>query len=229
MRFLVFEHKGTYQRIVRDDKKLRLRRLQRRIASWYEVMGNPYGYKWYMITLTYTPDLRRWSKGYYTAWSPRHISQYLAIMRKQLGKALYGYAWIAEVQERGEVHYHIMVLSKKWPRKPDRSGAWPWGISRVEVAKKGPWYLIKYAGKEKQKYFCFMPKGMRVFGISIKELGLRVRYWYKCVWNRFQRMVYDQYNLAAVKWWGKWGKLDSDWRLVYSTDNGRIAELIAGG
>jgi hypothetical protein len=95
-----------------------------------------------MLTLTYQdPD----------AWKPRHISDLLKHVRHYLNRRghAFPYIWVAEMQKRGAIHYHICL----WlPRgitlpKPDKRGWWPHGSTRIEWARKPVGYMVKYASK----------------------------------------------------------------------------------
>jgi hypothetical protein len=80
-----------------------------------------------MLTLTYR-DI--------DAFEPRHISQLLKHIRHWLRRRghRFHYVWVAELQGRGALHYHVLV----WlPRglslpKPDKQGWWRHGSTRIE-------------------------------------------------------------------------------------------------
>jgi hypothetical protein len=114
-----------------------------------------------MITLTYH---------YAEDWRPLHISEYLKKLREHLGKNLLAYAWVAELQGRGAIHYHIEVLTPVGAKipLPDSSGMWNHGMSTVATAKRGPWYLCEYLKKEYQKFGEF-PKGAHLCGTYIRK------------------------------------------------------------
>ena len=57
----------------------------------------------WMVTLTYAGV---------DDWRPNHIREFMQAFRKLYKKKLVGYAWVAELQERGAVHYHVMVYLK---------------------------------------------------------------------------------------------------------------------
>ena len=58
-----------------------------------------------MQTLTYKGDNRQ--------WRPEHISRYLDALRRwhynRTGSKTVRYAWVAELQARGVIHYHVIV------------------------------------------------------------------------------------------------------------------------
>lgn len=128
-----------------------------------------------MITLTYhgfnletgelLPDY---------GWEPGHIKYFMKRLRRHCGKNLLGYAWVAEVQQRGAVHYHVMALVAAGTDlpKPDEAGWWVHGSTRIETARS-PFYIMKYAQKgayegEHGENVVF-PKGLRVFAVWIGD------------------------------------------------------------
>ena len=78
------------------------------------------------------------------------------------------YVWVAELQGRGALHYHLIV----WlPRHlmmpcPDKQGWWPHGSTNVTAARSGVGYMTKYASKlrSKLKDGVSFPKGYRMHG-----------------------------------------------------------------
>jgi hypothetical protein len=146
-------------------KRARLRRVQKRVMSWSEVI-KPYTdrvgetTRLVMVTLTY---------GGSYSWEAGHIRAFMLRIRKDLGLGLLAYAWVAELQERGAVHYHVLLLVKRGTKieYPDSSGAWPYGLTRIETARS-PFYILTYTGKEYQKVGIF-PKGLRMFAVWIAD------------------------------------------------------------
>lgn len=108
-----------------------------------------------MVTLTYR---------HATDWRPRHISGFIAWARRHWD--VRAYAWVGELQQRGAVHYHVLiVIGRPYSRlQPDRMGGWPYGHTRVERARSSG-YICKYAQKgerdEKERF----PRGMRIFAV----------------------------------------------------------------
>jgi hypothetical protein len=93
-------------------------------------------------TLTYGPDAK---------WEPKQIRRYLDAMRKIVERRGHTvrYLWVAELQQRGAVHYHILFWlpwGVKLP-KPDQ-GYWPHGMSNIQKCRgNGVGYLLKYVSK----------------------------------------------------------------------------------
>lgn len=134
-----------------------------------------------MLTLTYRQV---------GEWSPHHISDLLRHIRnwlKRRGHRL-RYVWVAELQQRGALHYHALL----WlPRgltlpKPDKQGWWPHGSTRIEWARKPVGYLAKYASKLDSKSGIGFPSGARLHGRGgLEELGRSVAQWFNLpTWAR---------------------------------------------
>ncbi|MEO5355290.1 MAG: hypothetical protein H7835_19045 [Magnetococcus sp. XQGC-1] len=112
-----------------------------------------------MITLTYAPG---------NDWKPNHIRDFMLKLRKVMKDGLLAYAWVAELQKRGAIHYHILLYCRGRVPRPDEMGLWLHGMSRVDIAKT-PFYILKYTGKEYQKEFAKFPKGIRVFSVWVSD------------------------------------------------------------
>lgn len=131
----------------------------------------------WFVTLTYRPGVD---------WSPDHVSK--AIQRYRNWCRDTGvpcrYTWVAELQTRGAVHYHLLawlppgVSMPHWdkPRRK-RAAFWPHGMSQTEPAKSGVGYLMKYLSKLGE--LTRFPKGLRLYGIGgLEAQGRAVRQWF---------------------------------------------------
>ena len=107
-----------------------------------------------MITLTYKNS---------EDWKPHHMGKFTKWLKRNLGDSLKSYAWVAELQERGAMHYHLIAYVSKETNIPFPDKAygnknfvgWPYGHSKVENARVGQ-YLASYVSKEHQKdYYRF--------------------------------------------------------------------------
>jgi hypothetical protein len=165
VRFVGLRNVYTGQVIVIDSFEVRLGRMKSRIIDWASKVD-----KWrssnqarlVMVTLTY----RRVGD-----YRPGHIGDYLRNLKKRLGKDLLAFAWVAELQLRGAVHYHVMLLvvgGADIP-KPDKHGYWTHGMSKIETARTA-YYLVSYAGKKYQKDLSKYPKSCRLYGMSIRPV-----------------------------------------------------------
>lgn len=115
-----------------------------------------------MVTLTYA--------GNNDDWEPRHISKFIKNARdwcKRRGLS-FKYVWVAELQMRGVIHYHVAIWLPRHVTlpKPDKRGWWLWGMTNITVARKAVPYLMKYLSKDTSKTFGTFPKGSRIYGVG---------------------------------------------------------------
>jgi hypothetical protein len=144
-----------------NPKVARVRRLQKRVKAWADLTsGIKQENRLVMITLTYE-KVEDYQSG--------HIRNFMLKVRKELSNNLYAYAWVGELQKRGAVHYHVVLLVRRGTiiPKPDEAGWWSFGMTKIETAKT-PYYLLTYTGKKHQKMGDF-PKGMRLFAVWVKR------------------------------------------------------------
>lgn len=112
-----------------------------------------------MITLTY-------QRG--EDWQPNDLRACLDRLRKwfaEFGHGTMRYVWVAELQKRGALHYHVCVWVPRGLRLPlvDVRGWWPHGASNTERAKRPVPYLLKYVSKG-GKGAARLPDGARMCG-----------------------------------------------------------------
>lgn len=168
-----------------DRHQTRLKRLCRSIVTAarmheHELLGLA-RHKPAMLTLTYREV---------GAWHPRHISDLLRLTRQWLSRreCRFRYVWVAELQQRGALHYHVVI----WlPRglslpKPDKQGWWPHGSTRIEWARQPVGYLVKYASKLDSKVGIGFPAGARLHGHGgLEDFGRSVAQWFNLpTWAR---------------------------------------------
>lgn len=119
----------------------------------------------WMVTLTY--------RGV-DDWRPDHVTNAVNAMRKWLARMGLAcrYVWVAEMQKRGAIHYHLCVWLPRGQRMPkwDTRGWWPHGMSQRVVARNAIGYLLKYLSKGTDLAF---PKGARVHACGGLEHSLR--------------------------------------------------------
>lgn len=119
-------------------------------------------------------------------WKPKHISKATRLFRAW-AKALHldcRYVWVAELQKRGAVHYHLLawlpvgVTMPHWDRPQGAKQAWwPHGMSNTEKARAGVGYLMKYLSKLGE--FHRFPKNLRLYGMGgLDATGRTVRSWF---------------------------------------------------
>jgi hypothetical protein len=123
-------------------------------------------------------------------YGPRHISNMVGCLRDWCDK--HGiecrYLWVAEMQKRGVIHYHMIVFHPKalqFP-KPDKQGWWPHGsTSRSTGIRHAVAYMAKYMSKGDVASF---PKGARTYGCGGLQgtAKLEMRWWKLPTWVREQ-------------------------------------------
>ena len=168
-----------------DSEKARLTRMRKSVGISAKALHNLGKKKQnvYMLTLTYAGTNRD--------WKPEHISRFLDGLRKwhysRTGSKKLRYVWVAELQKRGVIHYHVLAWldAGLTPPKPDQAwrnkGAWmapmwPHGMSNRIKAIAPVAYIMKYASKgaSEGKF----PRGARISGVGgLDEQGRGVRRW----------------------------------------------------
>lgn len=123
-------------------------------------------------------------------WQACHIKEAIRGYRRwcQLRGLPCRYTWVAELQKRGAVHYHLLawlphgVRMPKWDRRTvtpsgrKTASWWPHGMTNVQVAKSGVGYLMKYLSKLGE--LTIFPKGLRLYGVGgLDRVGRSVRAW----------------------------------------------------
>jgi hypothetical protein len=121
-----------------------------------------------MVTLTYRPG---------EDWQANHIKGFMQNVRKwhqQRGIAC-RYVWVGELQERGALHYHVVLWVPRGTKlpKPDARGWWPYGMTQRIVCTSAIGYLLSYLKKDKASEFARFPKGVRSYGVGGLEPGMR--------------------------------------------------------
>ena len=168
-----------------DHQKARITRMQKSVgisAKALHHLGKKNQRIW-MLTLTY--------RGTNRDWRAEHISRYLDGLRKwhysRTGCKKVRYVWVAELQDRGVIHYHVCVWLNDGltPPKPDsawkkngqfQAPMWAHGWSNRMQATHPVAYIMKYAtkGTSKGKF----PHGARISGVGgLDEVGRGCRRW----------------------------------------------------
>lgn len=160
-------------------------------------------------------------------WKPNHIQKLLKTVRTHLyrrGIKLL-YVWVAELQKRGALHYHIIIWLPQGFKLPKfgRCGWWPHGFTDQKIASKSFGYLMKYISKNDTKHS--YPKGVRIYGFGgcdnvVKQ---RVRFYKSPVSVRTeiedQGLTYHDVDIRKISG----GRVDylnakfypSDWKIYY--------------
>lgn len=173
-----------------DRRFARMRR-----SVWWSGQGHSekfsgwFGQRAWFVTLTYRPGVE---------WSAAHIAAAIekcrAWVRYHTGQKL-RYTWVAELQKRGAVHYHLVIYLPKRLSMPkwDKNQWWPHGMTNTQVAKTGVGYLMKYVSKFSP--FHKFPKGMRLYGIG----GLNVEARAIRTWHNLPQWVKQEHGVGEVK------------------------------
>lgn len=158
-----------------DQVACRLKRMRRSVtvaARLFALAVGPRQFKPAMLTLTYR-DV--------DGFKPLHVSELLKRIRNWLARRGHTmrYVWVAELQMRGALHYHVLL----WlPRgltlpKPDKQGWWPHGSTRIEWARNAIGYLCKYVSKFDG--MAQLPKGARLHGAGGFDADAKsIRRWF---------------------------------------------------
>lgn len=161
-----------------DPAKARVTRLRKGLGVGAKRLHNMHRGKQNqcLVTLTYRGDNRD--------WLPEHISVYLACVKrwhKRLsGRTGLRYAWVAELQQRGVIHYHVVFWLSKGMTMPkaDKQGWWPHGMSNTKKATAPVAYLMKYVSKVDTKNVGSFPHGARIFGLGgLDKTGRDCKRW----------------------------------------------------
>lgn len=152
------------------------------------------------LTLTYRPGVE---------WEPQHIAKCLRAMRMWFERRAWRlrYVWVAELQERGAVHYHLALFVPRGESIPfaDTQGWWPHGITQTERVREVVGYLMSYLGDNKahQKDYTKLPKGCRAYGVGgLEEPFRRVRRWLRApTFVRRLASIDDQWRRAPGGGW----------------------------
>jgi len=169
-----------------DPAQLRLWRLRKTIITSARLIQDrmQFGrerFKVAMVTLTYR-DVE--------GWREKHISAYLKSLREWSRRRNFRlrYVWVAELQKRGAVHYHVLVWLPRGVTMPkaDARGWWPHGMTKTEWARKPVGYVAKYASKGHNESGANFPKGCRIYGVGGLEGDQKdeVRWWNFPKWVR---------------------------------------------
>lgn len=196
-----------------DPQQARVTRLRKGLgiaAKQLHNMGSKRQQIW-MQTLTYAGTNRQ--------WRPEHISRYLDAMRRwhysRTKSKKLRYAWVAELQDRGVIHYHVIVWLDAGLTPPkgdmpwktlDRKGErvwhapmWPHGMTRRDKSTAPVAYLMSYVSKVESKNIGRFPHGARIHGAGgLDATGRAIRRW--VLWPAYVQgnaAITDRYRPAA--------------------------------
>lgn len=162
-----------------DPRVARLQKLRKTVYNAGmgiedEVASLPVRHVCWFITLTY--------RGV-GDWRPQHVRDYLKRVRVWLYRRHIPmrYVWVAELQRRGAVHYHLLLWLPRGVKLPysDTRGWWPHGFTEQKPARKRVGYLMKYTSKGSKDADHDFPRGCRLYGYGgvCSTTRRRVRWW----------------------------------------------------
>lgn len=159
-RFAYLRNPVSGQRCLIDTLRLRYWKMRQRVSGWVQVAEEARDGRFVMYTLTY----KRLED-----WAPGHISDFMMHLRKRMGKNLYGYAWVMELQKRGVPHYHVVVWVAVGYHCPWADDYWVYGITNTIADFRGLRYISKYMVKtsQEQDRKRQLPHGARLYAISM--------------------------------------------------------------
>ena len=124
-------------------------------------------------------------------WRADHISGATEQFRRHCARlgVPCRYLWVAELQRRGAVHYHLLAWLPRGVRMPQWDKAlvrpsgrvagpfWSHGMTNTQVAKAGVGYLMKYLSKLGE--LTVFPPHLRLYGCGgLNAQARSVRCWY---------------------------------------------------
>ena len=167
-------------------------------------------------------------------WAPQHIREYLKRLKQWAARqgSFCAYVWTAEMQERGAVHYNVVVWLKRGltPPKPDKQGWWPHGMTRSGRLRRPVGYIAKYASKREQKEGWAFPKGLRLWGTGGGSASVRARVSYAIApaWLRELVPFGTRVIRVGTHWYSYATGIHypSPWRYVGASGGGALLEWV---
>ena len=130
-------------------------------------------------------------------WRPNHLSRCMKAIRKWCAKrgVKFRYVWVAELQKRGAIHYHLAVWLPKSLQLPkfDKQGWWPHGHTQRVVGKHPVGYLMKYLSKVGPVQA--FPKGARIHGYG----GLTQQARGICTWLNLPSWCKQRFGVGELQ------------------------------
>lgn len=187
----VFDPVAQRPQRLRGTLRLVAGEVERGLAWLADGRGRP-THRCLFVTLTYRAN---------TKGNARDVSALLKCVREWLrrqGLPMCPYLWVAELQKRGAIHYHLLLWLPRRLHLPrlDRRGWWRHGMTKVETARNPVGYLVKYASKCRAEDVARFRKGTRLYGYGglVAEVRRVVR---RARWPRWARKVREAQATAA--------------------------------
>jgi hypothetical protein len=211
------KNKITGEKIYTDEIKKRLKKLRLNIFTFAELGKLVKADRLILVGLSYDT---LGTKVKASSWKPGDITEFIQSTKKRLGENLVAYAWVAELQANGHMHYHLAIYANGFFPYPDKNYVkngrkykrlWTYGASSVDWTPKGVYYLCRYVGKEKQKDFMKFPKHARSYAVWFQDRELN---------NRFKAVIAlktigAKNELYKAEGWQDWEYLGTGYKLEY--------------
>jgi hypothetical protein len=198
---------GLLSSLYFDGLKKRYTRERNRVHLWGDIIRQRLiqnsGLKMGMITLTYDA---LGTKVKAARWSPNDVRAFMRTLRGRMKKRLKAYAWVAELQANGNVHYHVLIVYTGRIEYPDKTvfyggktykRIWNYGMSNVKVRVRTSFYILRYVGKEYQKDFDKFPPGARAFAVWVADKNDAVDMRYASL-SLFEKSLVDEFGWVEL-------------------------------
>jgi hypothetical protein len=158
-------------------------------------------------------------------------------LRARMGKRLLAYAWVAELQVRGVMHYHVCMVYRGYAPMPDRSyhskdgrGHWHsfkrmwWkGSSHTDLEVRSPYYMASYCKKAYQKDYLHFPLGAHAWAVWVSDAGLKA----SLQWESLED--YKKGSIACIMYDEGLGFEEAWEQMEWEAKRGRLARELVGG
>ncbi len=184
----VQENRPVRERLAVNREASRLKRMRTSVGHaarllHFDAHGERNAQLWNkkFLTLTYADG---------EAWEAGHLAKFRNAMMMwcRSRNIRFRYVWVAELQKRGAIHYHVVVWLPKGKYLPfvDTARWWPHGQANVITAQSPIGYVMKYASKTTADQARNYPRGARMSGHGglLPEGRRHVRYWQAPMWVR---------------------------------------------
>lgn len=199
-----------------DSRESRSRRLRMAIEAWAADLPPAPPAGALLITLTFAGNPDR-------SQAAGEVRRFVQILRVLLG--VDRYFWFAELQKRGVIHYHIIILGRRFISHKALSRWWGRGFVWVQFVgvQNAFQYALAYAKKLRKRYqqdyglFSSLYKGFRIFSHN------RLQDWFARSWKYpswLRELIWERgeipRRLAGVGWiFPSSGEIfGSPWRLL---------------
>jgi hypothetical protein len=218
---LLRKGKGNYRVI--DTRRMRLWKLRSRVFAWAGVVKS--------LTSRAAVKMAMYRLSYDTGgtlvkpsnWQALQIKFFMKALHERMGKRLLAYAWVAELQERGVIHYHVIIVYTGRANFPDRDvrakdarghlrvfkRLWVHGSSHSDFRVRSPFYISSYVKKEYQKAYEFFPSGCHAWAVWVSDEAMQRDL-------RFHSLAEWKQNIFLQEYLGVGDGEGKDWLAAWS-------------